>query len=184
MGRAYSTKKEKRRHAGGKDQRKEHSYHRRMQNQYVELHRTRVLTVRRTLCTVSSYFTPPLQISSAGFSCFPKSVRIQCLWASTRCRHCCCYISSSLDCHNVDADYKENVMKCLDIQSEFHAVLLAGYLQYVSICARNLDSYKWALFFLFVIPFYLQSVLVHSANCVKTHIQWHVEEYSVAFLCN
>jgi hypothetical protein len=34
----------------------------------------------------------------------------------------------------------------------------------------------------FVIPFYLQSVLVHSANCVKTCIQWHVEECSVALL--
>jgi hypothetical protein len=39
-----------------------------------------------------------------------------------------------------------------------------------------------ALFF--VIPFYLQYVLVHSANCVKTCIQWHVEECSVALLCN
>jgi hypothetical protein len=35
-----------------------------------------------------------------------------------------------------------------------------------------------------VITFYLQSVLVHSANCVKIHIQWHVEECSVALLCN
>jgi hypothetical protein len=35
----------------------------------------------------------------------------------------------------------------------------------------------------FVIPFYLQSILVHSANCVKTCIQWHVEECSVALLC-
>jgi hypothetical protein len=38
--------------------------------------------------------------------------------------------------------------------------------------------------FFFVIPFYLQSVLVHSANCVKTCIQWHVEECSLALLCN
>jgi hypothetical protein len=36
----------------------------------------------------------------------------------------------------------------------------------------------------FVVPFYLQSVLVHSANCVKTCIQWHVEECSLALLCN
>jgi hypothetical protein len=36
----------------------------------------------------------------------------------------------------------------------------------------------------FVIPFYLQLVLVHSANCVKTCIQWHVEECSLALLCN
>jgi hypothetical protein len=36
----------------------------------------------------------------------------------------------------------------------------------------------------FVIQFYLQSILVHSANCVKTCIQWHVEECSVALLCN
>jgi hypothetical protein len=36
----------------------------------------------------------------------------------------------------------------------------------------------------FVIPFYLQSVLVHEANCVKKRIQWHVEECSVALLCN
>jgi hypothetical protein len=28
--------------------------------------------------------------------------------------------------------------------------------------------------------FYLQYVLVHSANCVKTCIQWHVEECSLA----
>jgi hypothetical protein len=32
------------------------------------------------------------------------------------------------------------------------------------------------LTFFFLIPFYLQSVLVHSANCVKTCIEWHVEE--------
>jgi hypothetical protein len=38
--------------------------------------------------------------------------------------------------------------------------------------------------FFFVIPFYLQSVLVHSANCVKTCIQWHEEECSVALHCN
>jgi hypothetical protein len=37
--------------------------------------------------------------------------------------------------------------------------------------------------FIFVIPFYLQSVLVHSANCVA-RIQWHVEECSVGLLCN
>jgi hypothetical protein len=36
----------------------------------------------------------------------------------------------------------------------------------------------------FLIPFYLQSVLVHSTNCVKTCIQWHVEECSVALICN
>jgi hypothetical protein len=34
--------------------------------------------------------------------------------------------------------------------------------------------------FFFVISFYLQSVLVH----VKTCIQWHVEECSLALLCN
>jgi hypothetical protein len=38
--------------------------------------------------------------------------------------------------------------------------------------------------FFFVIPFYLQSVLVYSANCVKTCIQRLVEECSVALLCN
>jgi hypothetical protein len=32
----------------------------------------------------------------------------------------------------------------------------------------------------FVIPFYLQSVLVHSANCVKTCILWHVTNRKVA----
>jgi hypothetical protein len=37
--------------------------------------------------------------------------------------------------------------------------------------------------FFFMIPFYLQSVLVHSANCVKD-MAWHVEECSVALLCN
>jgi hypothetical protein len=36
----------------------------------------------------------------------------------------------------------------------------------------------------FVILFYSQSVVVHSANCVKTCIQWHVEECSLALLCN
>jgi hypothetical protein len=36
--------------------------------------------------------------------------------------------------------------------------------------------------FFFVIPFYLQSVLVHSENCAKPCIQWHVEECSVATL--
>jgi hypothetical protein len=38
--------------------------------------------------------------------------------------------------------------------------------------------------FFFVIPFHLQSVLVHSANCVKTCIQFHVEECSLALLRN
>jgi hypothetical protein len=38
-------------------------------------------------------------------------------------------------------------------------------------------------FFFFVIPFYLQSVPVHSANCVETCIQWHVEECSVVLHC-
>jgi hypothetical protein len=42
-------------------------------------------------------------------------------------------------------------------------------------------SYKYIFF---VIPFYLQFVLVHSANCVKRHIQWNVEKCSVALLCN
>jgi hypothetical protein len=36
----------------------------------------------------------------------------------------------------------------------------------------------------FVIPFYLQCVALHSTNCVKTCNQWHVEECSVALLCN
>jgi hypothetical protein len=36
----------------------------------------------------------------------------------------------------------------------------------------------------FIIPFYLQSVLAHSANCVKSQIQWHVEECLLALLCN
>jgi hypothetical protein len=35
---------------------------------------------------------------------------------------------------------------------------------------------------IFSIPFCLQSVLVHSGKCVKTCIQWHVEECSVALL--
>jgi hypothetical protein len=35
----------------------------------------------------------------------------------------------------------------------------------------------------FVIPFYLQSIPVHSANCVKAY-RVHVEECSVALLCN
>jgi hypothetical protein len=65
---------------------------------------------------------------------------------------------------------------------------------------ENLDRVDWfarwfrqrSLFFFllkpcdaifFVIPFYLQSVLVHSANYVKTCIQWHVEECSLALLC-
>jgi hypothetical protein len=45
-------------------------------------------------------------------------------------------------------------------------------------------SAQLQLVFVFVIPFYLQSVPVQSANCVKTRIQWHVEECSVALLCN
>jgi hypothetical protein len=32
--------------------------------------------------------------------------------------------------------------------------------------------------------FYLQSVLVHPANCVKRSIQCHVEECSPALLCS
>jgi hypothetical protein len=39
--------------------------------------------------------------------------------------------------------------------------------------------------FLLVIPFYLQSVPVHSAICVKKkRVQCHVEECSLALLCN
>jgi hypothetical protein len=49
---------------------------------------------------------------------------------------------------------------------------------------RGLSQSPIASYIFFVIPFYLQSVLVHSANCVKTCIQWHVEECSVALLCN
>jgi hypothetical protein len=46
-------------------------------------------------------------------------------------------------------------------------------------------SFYFLSFFFFVIPFYLPSVLlVHSATCVKTCIQWHAEECSVALLCN
>jgi hypothetical protein len=48
---------------------------------------------------------------------------------------------------------------------------------------RSLGKFPPTGFFV-VIPFYLQSVLVHTANCVKTCIQWHAEECSVAFLCN
>jgi hypothetical protein len=36
----------------------------------------------------------------------------------------------------------------------------------------------------FVIPFYLQSVLVHPAKYVKRRIRWHVEECLVVLLCN
>jgi hypothetical protein len=45
-----------------------------------------------------------------------------------------------------------------------------------------LNSIRSVTLFFFIIPFYLQSVLVHSANCVKRHIQWHVEECSVVLL--
>jgi hypothetical protein len=38
--------------------------------------------------------------------------------------------------------------------------------------------------FLFVIPFYFKSVIVHSANRVERRIQWHIEKFSVALLCN
>jgi hypothetical protein len=38
--------------------------------------------------------------------------------------------------------------------------------------------------FFFVVPFYLQSILVHSANCIKEHIQCYVEECSQGLLCN
>jgi hypothetical protein len=47
-----------------------------------------------------------------------------------------------------------------------------------------MDWYITFCNFFFEILFYLQSVLVHSANCVKTRIQGHVEECSVALLCN
>jgi hypothetical protein len=43
---------------------------------------------------------------------------------------------------------------------------------------------KWDQPDFFVIPFYLQSVLVHSANYVKTCIQWHEEECLIALFCN
>jgi hypothetical protein len=44
-------------------------------------------------------------------------------------------------------------------------------------------SFTYRKYFL-EIAFYLQSLLVHLANCVKKRIQRHVEECSVALLCN
>jgi hypothetical protein len=37
--------------------------------------------------------------------------------------------------------------------------------------------------FVFVISFYLQCALLHSANCIKKIMQWHIEECSLALLC-
>jgi hypothetical protein len=51
-------------------------------------------------------------------------------------------------------------------------------------CVCHRDDVDLYAGFFFVIPFYLQSVPVHSANCVKKRIQLHVEEYSLALLCN
>jgi hypothetical protein len=70
MGRAYSTTRENRTGVGRKAQWKEHSYHHRMQNQYVELQRTRLLTVRETFCTVSSYFTPSFKLLPQDLAAF------------------------------------------------------------------------------------------------------------------
>jgi hypothetical protein len=42
-----------------------------------------------------------------------------------------------------------------------------------------LNSIIITIIFFFIIPFYLQSVLVHSANCVKTCIQWHIQGCSI-----
>jgi hypothetical protein len=38
--------------------------------------------------------------------------------------------------------------------------------------------------FFFKIPFYLQSVLAHSVNCVKTCIQWHAQLWGTASTSN
>jgi hypothetical protein len=47
-----------------------------------------------------------------------------------------------------------------------------------------LPKYIIIIYIFSVIPLYFQYVLVHSANCVKTCIQWHAEECSLALLCN
>jgi hypothetical protein len=51
----------------------------------------------------------------------------------------------------------------------------AEFLQYFEKCTLLLRFFNPILFAI---------VLVHSANCVKTYIQWHAEECSVALLCN
>jgi hypothetical protein len=80
-----------------------------------------------------------LQITFAAFTCFSKSVSVECVKASTKCRHCYCYTTSSLDRHDGGADDKENVILCRDIQSEFHGIISAGSLQYVSASTRQYD---------------------------------------------
>jgi hypothetical protein len=47
----------------------------------------------------------------------------------------------------------------------------------------SVQSIYGRLVIFFVTPFYSQPVPVHSSNCVKRRIQWHVEECSVALLC-
>jgi hypothetical protein len=48
-----------------------------------------------------------------------------------------------------------------------------------SLCFRRQETQNFTRSIIFVTPFYLQPVPVHTANCVKL-IQWHVKERSVA----
>jgi hypothetical protein len=79
----------------------------------------------------------------------------------------------------------ERPMRGMDIRPE-EPLLLFVFVDTLSASSPGSKDRTQLLFLyiLFVIPFYLQSVLVHSENCVKTCIQWHVEESSVALLCN
>jgi hypothetical protein len=49
---------------------------------------------------------------------------------------------------------------------------------------QNFARWRRFYFIFFLMPFYLKSLLVHSANCVKTCIQWHLEEFLLALFCN
>jgi hypothetical protein len=50
---------------------------------------------------------------------------------------------------------------------------------------RNLSSTLQTIISIsFLIQFHLQSVLIHSENCLTKCVQWNVEECSVALLCN
>jgi hypothetical protein len=81
-------------------------------------------------------------------------------------------------CRNICFFFKNETANLLVPQKE-RTVLTIGFLNRSDSVVSETEFARF-----FVISFSLQSVLVHSANCVKTCIQWHVEEFSLAALCN
>jgi hypothetical protein len=73
----------------------------------------------------------------------------------------------------------------MKMETDFIAGAMSGFKKActcIAVCETR--KKQFICMFFFVILFNLQSELLHLANCVKTCIQWHVEECSVELLRN